>query len=438
MSDDNLRALSKAIPNIIRELDAIKVRRETFIKATKARFNVFTTLRKETEEVGLHSNFLAYLLDAEDWHDCGRFFLDLFITVLREQGVDKHPGEPNGNNFFDKCLKDTFDKTVREMPISCNDKDYGRIDIGVYFEKSVIIIENKIGAAEQPNQIYNYCEYLDTMPQKNNRVLYLTKYGTESATAGDKYKDKYYRISYSGHILKWLDRCLEKTYKWPNINNVIQQYKDVVANLVGKNTLAETDMEEIEKIIKKNPHLIRYVDDLVNAKASIVDEYEQKLWLNIKNGIENEGFEVILSSDKKQYRINKILKGLNGDILQLCIERGGSDKKIWCGYVPKSIDDKEAIVYEGNIGKYESIYSYITLKFREKAIEIVDQNNNWPIGVQCLFERNNDWIEKVLEGNSDDIIKEEAIRIAHKIKDHNMFVQEEWKNAIAYVPNGAC
>ena len=53
---------------------------------------MFTVLRGSYEETGLHSAWLAYLLNPNAEHDCGGLFLKLFIEIL-QLGVRRHSDE---------------------------------------------------------------------------------------------------------------------------------------------------------------------------------------------------------------------------------------------------------------------------------------------------------------------------------------------------------
>jgi hypothetical protein len=422
-----LEKLSGKIREVISGLDAIKVRRETFRKATKARFNIFTTLRKETEEVGLHENFLGLLLDAKGSHDCGDLFLKLFIQVLKEQGVDKCLGESKENNFFETCLKDEFDRIVPEMSISCNGNDYGRIDIGIFFKNSIIIIENKIDANEQCDQIFRYNEYLKQRPENNKAVIYLTKDGKESVTAGDK--GKYFRISYSEHILKWLDRCLEKTYKWPNINTAIQQYRDVVANLVGKNTLAETNMSEMEELIKKHPDLIECAGEIKKAVEQVKNEYIDQFWASLKKELKHGEKD---DDDEKTYKgiyLDRFLQ-IQDDKLKFYIQQNKEnteEKYFSYGIVLHNFDENE--INRKYKSKFESVLNAFEQneEYKEKITDVCPV---WPLGKYKIVP-DYKWYAKMINDESH-TLKEEVKKAVDKLERYVKLVKEEWDKCINF------
>ena len=68
-------------------------------KATHERFNVFTTLQRQEDEVRLHTRFIHYLLNPDGGHDCGALFLNLFFATLTEHPVLNHAGSAPNQSF---------------------------------------------------------------------------------------------------------------------------------------------------------------------------------------------------------------------------------------------------------------------------------------------------------------------------------------------------
>ena len=66
----------------VRDVDRAKVSHE--------RFNIFTTLLQEHDEVRLHTRFLHCLLDPNGYHDCRSLFLRLFFETLAERPGKDH------------------------------------------------------------------------------------------------------------------------------------------------------------------------------------------------------------------------------------------------------------------------------------------------------------------------------------------------------------
>lgn len=78
-----LSVLSKSISAVAGRLEELNTRLDAEVKRTKSRFNLFTVLRGAHEEAGLHSAFLAFLLNPNEAHDCDALFLKLFLECLK-------------------------------------------------------------------------------------------------------------------------------------------------------------------------------------------------------------------------------------------------------------------------------------------------------------------------------------------------------------------
>ncbi len=249
---------------------ALKARYDARLKATKGRFNLFTILRGIGEEVGLHSQWLAFLLDPQAAHDCGAMFLRLFVEAL-QKGVQPHADDaaPCKLDFLDSFDCDTA--TVR-IEVS---GDGGRMDIVIDCPSwGVIAIENKVWAGEQGLQIERYAKELERTcghRQRKSLLIFLTLKGLASKEAG-AYSDNYYRASYQHHILPWLEECLRAAYRFPNINLALQQYVAAVGELTGSGGDQEF-MKDIIGLLKEHPSLIANMSAIQKAHEQLRSDY---------------------------------------------------------------------------------------------------------------------------------------------------------------------
>jgi len=85
--------LTDSMPKLANKVHELSLKREERLKATKGRFNLFTTLLKENDETRLHSRYLFHLLDPTATHDCARMFFDLFVETLIENKPLTHDGK---------------------------------------------------------------------------------------------------------------------------------------------------------------------------------------------------------------------------------------------------------------------------------------------------------------------------------------------------------
>lgn len=225
----------------IEELQKKQTFRQTEVSKRGENFNVFNVLGLWSEEVRLHSAMLAELLNPEGSHGCGDAFL---VEFLREV------------LYNDKKIQDLSKAIITtEYNIGYISKDGmngGRIDILIEMpnESSLpaLIIENKIYAGDQANQLrryYNWGLGHFYSPEKF-KILYLTLDGSNpSSDSIGKGKDfNYETISYANHIRMWLNRCASIAYDKPKVRETIIQYNHLLdqittSNMEDKNLLVE-------------------------------------------------------------------------------------------------------------------------------------------------------------------------------------------------------
>ena len=171
-------------------------------------FNVFRALRKESDEVQLHSRFIASLLDPSKDNPLGLDSLPLKLFL-----------EQIGSKFKDQADSKTI--TLRPGWSSLNWTEDKEIDILIEDEKQgfAIIIENKIFATDSNHpdrgQLEGYHRYITGNKSDKHRdktykdnqveVYYLTLDGHKPSDDSLGTKEKGYlhipcRISYVLHI----------------------------------------------------------------------------------------------------------------------------------------------------------------------------------------------------------------------------------------------
>lgn len=205
-------------------------------------FNLFSLLRKENEEVPLHSMFIAELLNPKGSHQQGTLYLDLFLTQL---GIKKFQTKDA------KCYKEYYTGAIQD-----NKTRGGNIDILIRSVKGDIIkIENKIDADEQENQLLRYHNF-----QSNGRLIYLTLPGEESKVHEEleRLGVDYQQISYKKDIKEWLEACIEKSATVPIVRESIVQYLNLVKKLTFQNINKEMSKEIAKKITQSKESFDAY------------------------------------------------------------------------------------------------------------------------------------------------------------------------------------
>ncbi len=222
-------------------------------KATGENFNIFSILGIEHYEESTHSRFISELLNSNGRHGFDNLFLVKFLDLL---GIE--------NNFFNsnkyKVETEYFIGNVTEAT-------GGRIDILLTDrDGSQIMIENKIYAAEQPNQLERYYNY-----NVNGKLFYLTLYGSKSEQLFDE--TKYKKISYSEFIVQWLEECQKIAVENPIVRETIRQYKNLVKKITYQNINSKMENELHQLVFDNNDNLesaIKIKNILDNSRNHLV------------------------------------------------------------------------------------------------------------------------------------------------------------------------
>lgn len=178
-------------------------------------------------------------------------------------------------NYKNEIKEAKFENVYREFQT----KDGRRIDILIVFDTFEIIIENKINAGDQENQLADY--YIDRNNGKLVFLIYLTRSGYEAS----KYsigkvnieKDKIYYLSH-GDIADWIENDILNKYeflkfdkKYQSIYSALIQIRDNEKIITNPNEENNMEKEEIKKFFEEN----KYFEDLLNKDEPIKDNFDK-------------------------------------------------------------------------------------------------------------------------------------------------------------------
>ena len=238
-------------------------------------YNIFNDLGFISDEVHLHSMFLANLLNPKGSHGQRGKFLEAFLKMLQKS----FPAIS-----ADRLVLDTANASVEvEKYIGRQtDNEGGRIDIYLTDGKHSIIIENKIYAVDQHHQMLRYWNY--GMSQKVNDteksfvLIYLTLDGCSPSkdSLGEYLKENdIVCLSYKSDIRGWLDRCVELSSRTPLVRETINQYISTIDILT--NNVME-DNKELLDILSKEENLDA-VYDIANNKNIVVNRIINEVFI---------------------------------------------------------------------------------------------------------------------------------------------------------------
>lgn len=289
--------------NLLTQVGDLLKSYEKLAKSTGENFNIFSIIKMESKEVGTHSAFLGELLNPKGTHSFNDTFLTIFIDLLERKfnKIEVIPDElPQGESFDSKNI---VAKTTQEGKfkldlasafttiekyagiINQGKTEGGRIDIIVEDKKGrAIIIENKIYAIEQTNQLIRYNNYNGEAP-----ILYLTLYGDKPNSAeGLTENDQYFCISYKEDIVKWLELCQKEAADKPMLREVLKQYIYLIKKLTHQTINNELKMD-ISDLIRNNfLEASQIANNFEKVKTQIITEFWEKVEVLCKKNLGNE------------------------------------------------------------------------------------------------------------------------------------------------------
>ena len=208
------------------------------------RFNLFQILGLESDEVRTHSSILAELLNPAGSHDMGAIFLELFLKQFDIQDFTAAGAKVTVEFFIGK---------VTEL-------DGGRIDLVIENNGKRILIENKIFARDQPNQMLRYHRF-----DPSAKLYYLTLFGTKPdensiGKMDTVVKDYFTCISYENDMLQWLESCYKESSRYPSIREGIAQYLELIKKLTNQNVDGKMKTDLINKILSSPDNIQSFIE----------------------------------------------------------------------------------------------------------------------------------------------------------------------------------
>ena len=238
-------------------------------------YNIFNDLGFMSDEVHLHSMFLANLLNPKGSHGQRGKFLEAFLKMLPKS--------------FSAISADNLELDITNASVEVEkyigrqtDSEGGRIDIYLTDGKHSIIIENKIYAVDQYHQMLRYWNY--GMSQKGDDteksfvLIYLTLDGCSPSkeSLGEYLKENdIVCLSYKSDIRGWLDRCVELASRTPLVRETINQYISTIDILT--NNVME-DNKELLDILSKEENLDA-IYDIANNKNIVVNRIINEVFI---------------------------------------------------------------------------------------------------------------------------------------------------------------
>ena len=273
---DPSEKLSAMFSAINEQYAAAKVR-ESKRREQGELFNIFNILKLQSNEVRLHSALLAELLCPNGSHGASSLFLKAFLKVIGED---------------EDYIKAPVAEKITERYIGKKtETEGGIIDIIIEDGNHAIIIENKIYAPDQENQLLRYYNYGKRRFPNGFKLLYLTLHGDDASDYSLGGKDiQPQNISYANEIIDWLEQCYELAKDRDNAKTIINQYNELVKELTGK----DMDKQYIERLkeITLAPENETAVGEILKMQDEWYDSItERHIWQPLKEYAESKGMK---------------------------------------------------------------------------------------------------------------------------------------------------
>ena len=205
-------------------------------------YNVFDVLGVYSQELS-HSAFIAALLNPDGSHGMQDAFLKAFIDTIAHGGTKPELDTAHAKVYTEYNIGNITETTGGRIDILITDRsDTGSGKAGGH----AIIIENKIWAADQPNQLQRYDKYAcGTYSSDGYLLLYLTLDGKEPTDQSKGALTNYRCISYRSDIIDWLRQCAQLAFDKPRVRETINQYINLLQQLTNQNTMEQKQLIQL-------------------------------------------------------------------------------------------------------------------------------------------------------------------------------------------------
>ncbi|WP_343606047.1 PD-(D/E)XK nuclease family protein [Fluviicola sp.] len=257
------------------------------------KYNIFQVLQLESEEVRLHSRFLADLLNPQGNHGLKSFFLRSFLDLVKESTIfpDLNRVEVHVEKYIGPVTSTTG----------------GQIDILLIDNlNNALIIENKIYAGDQENQLLRYSNFGKQLENRDGRfhIVYLTlqgNYASELSLGKMMKHEDYERLSYKHHITHWLEDCIQQLAGNNQTEVILTHYTQLLKNLTGMENNIDLQLT-VSEIIQSKEHFVaaeKITNALLPAKCDLLKQAIKEIETQLKSTYPNLGFYI---SERFGYR----------------------------------------------------------------------------------------------------------------------------------------
>ena len=247
-----------------------------YLYKDSSRYNLLSIIEKDRDEAHVHSKVIYSLL-SQNW---GKIDKETFLTLfLKEIGIED---EIIYNEKWEVSREKVFDlDTIK-----------GRLDFEIKSKDYIYIIEMKIDAGDQPEQLMRYQKFAKEQ-HKKYKIFYLTLDGHnaskksigEEENLEENQKVEYINISFKEEILNWLGNCLKLVEGKENKSTCINQYIASINKILGeKNTKIKDNILKSSEDIK---YAITIYKKLNESLQKVLESFFEELNKKLKNKLKD-------------------------------------------------------------------------------------------------------------------------------------------------------
>ena len=270
--------MNSEIAALLAKVSVLVKKNEEFQRRTGSAFNVFDICGVEHYETK-HSAILAALLDPSSAHGLGTACLRTFLEeVVREPDCDI-------SESATVCTEVPVDSIGNETSASDS-----RIDILIEdsASKICVVVEDKIYAVEQANQIARYRAWLDRERIGYKCfILFLTLDGhvpdSDSASPGSFVRLRC--TSWHDDVVPWLHACARLAFDRPFVRETLLQYANLINRLSGGSNMNDEQIMEIVELATADAASLRGTVELLRQKGAIYNHVVSKIASKLKERI---------------------------------------------------------------------------------------------------------------------------------------------------------
>ncbi|MEG1899673.1 MAG: PD-(D/E)XK nuclease family protein [Bacteroidales bacterium] len=249
---------NKDVEHFLELVHSICKRRDAILDEKGYGFNVFSIMKMTSDEVKLHSSIIAELLNPKGSHKMGDFFLKKFTSKFVKLSLNS------------SAVNVEVEKYIGEI----SEEKGGRLDILITDKENTIIIENKIYATDQKNQLVRYYNY-----KTNTYIIYLTLDGrppSDDSCGNLKDGEHFHCLSYKKDIIQWLEECVMDVgiSRKPILYYTVIQYINTLKTLTNQSLIPTMDTKFLSAI-KNN---IEASVEIERAMPEIRNKFHQEFW----------------------------------------------------------------------------------------------------------------------------------------------------------------